>query len=106
MVSISSVIKQIKTGKPFELTWLTYDKNRKTGGEVRTAQARIASLKTDRQIKSVSYETQTNKKSRKPQHHEHGTYNIELLSDGHPTDIIRKIHWMLIVVFNGKKVYL
>lgn len=105
MIPIKSVLAQIKTGKPFTLKWVSYDKNRKTGGMIKTAQARIAGAERKTNNNIVSYHTII-KKKKKPNHHLHGTYNIELLSDGEPTDIIRKVHWMLILVFNGKKVHL
>lgn len=41
-----------------------------------------------------------------PQHRLHSTRNVRILADGHPTNLIIKIHIDLMVVFNDRKVIL
>jgi len=39
---------------------------------------------------------------RNPSHQKHYTRNIRILVDGKPTEVIRKIHPLLIIEFNGQ----
>jgi hypothetical protein len=41
-----------------------------------------------------------------PNHNFHSTRNVRILADGHPTNLIIKIHIDLMVVFNDRKVIL
>jgi hypothetical protein len=96
------VVEQMDSGAPFDITYITMDRRRGTGGEIRR---RINWAK----VKGTPAETrlpgQFNKVAsvaKNPQHLDHKTMNIFNPAD--PRDHIAKVHWRLITHFNGLRV--
>lgn len=96
------MLKEMETGAVFSFTVISYDRKRKTGGQVVSYDE--ARLYQPEQRKSFSLKTRVGSisTSRRPNHRNWFTRNIQLLQDGYPIDMIRKIHPPLVVAFNGK----
>ena len=109
MITIQEILKEMDSGRPFSLTVVKYDRQRKTGGELLEipeailVQADPAPVPGQRAATPYEAATQAAEeaKRRDPSHFDHYTRNIRILADGTPTSLIRKIHVPLIVCFNG-----
>ncbi|MEL6358682.1 MAG: hypothetical protein AAFQ01_01940 [Bacteroidota bacterium] len=94
------VLSVMNSGKPFSCTFLTLDRKRKIGGEVRTIEARVILAE---ELLGRPPTEQENREYVKRQGTRHSR-NVNLLVDGHPVDQIRRIHIPLILEFNGEEV--
>ena len=99
-IDLTAVIKHMDSHMPFDITYVTADKKRGTGGEIKQQKNWV---KCDL---SVMPEMVLRKNKmfyadvRNPRHPEHKTRNIM----NPVTRDIRKLHLRLIVEFNGKRV--
>jgi hypothetical protein len=99
---IREMMEYIRSGDAFSLTWVTADRKRNTGGEIRHL---INAVRAD-----VSDGGKERKKGdalelipalkKKPNHFDNDTINIRKRG----TERIVKVHVNLITVFNGKPV--
>lgn len=81
----------MRNGNTFSVSFCSYDKSRKKGGEIMTyPEAKILYSPKDSNAN----------------HKNHGTINVELLNDGLSTGQVRSIHIILITRFNGQKITL
>ena len=112
-ISIPEMLLIMEEGEIFSMTVCSFDKNRKKGGQIiEFYEAVLLSEKNEakegnKKITSHLKRPLSNKeiiKPKKPNHYQHYTRNIRLLTDGHPTSIIKKIHIPLVVEFNGLEV--
>ena len=87
----------MNNGKPFTCEYITFDENRKTGGDCRRIQAVVLNKKGERPLTDNEKKTTIKKKKRY-------TRNVQMLVDGHPVDQIRTLHIPLIIKFNGESV--
>jgi hypothetical protein len=104
-ITLTEVIRQLDTGQPFNMVYITADRRRGTGGEIETLKnwvlhnAQRPSPKGSKESKSriaaKLYEC-------KPDHFFHKTRNILNLKSRK----IQKLHLKLIVEYNGKNVLL
>jgi len=81
---------------PFELTFVTADRKRNTGGNLKTAKAAILS-KHNNKLPLHQRRVDGFGGSRKPASHENATRNIQT-----PDGTITKVHIRLIKSFNGQ----
>lgn len=86
----------MNNGKPFTCDYITFDENRKTGGDVSSIQAVILKGKLSRPLTSTERKALPKKKKY--------IRNVMKLVDGHPVDQIRTLHIPLIIKFNGESV--
>ncbi len=100
----------MKSGKPFSMRVVKYDKKRKKGGQIEEYPEAVMVIKKEQAEKDSRPATRIEemkadiRKRKNPSHGKHYTRNINILQDGHPTTIIRKIHPALIIEFNNQKV--
>lgn len=108
MYTFKRISDYLNTGQPFTCKVISYDRRRKSGGDVneyegvlvqRSGRGRTAV----EQMKAELVELDSIDK-RSPNHRHWHTRNIRLLANGHPTSTIKKIHLPLIVEFNGEAV--
>jgi hypothetical protein len=85
---------------PFSITYVTYDEQRNTGGELRTYDHAIMVVLNSTGSKAYSTENALKLKNKKPNHWRHGTRNIMVQHSGET----RKVHIWLILEFNGCEV--
>lgn len=97
------VIQQLDTGDVFDITWITMDRRRGTGGEIRkkTNWAKVRGVVAEERVPGKGSAAPV-AVSRNPHHAQHKTINIFNPSD--PRDPVAKIHWRLITHFNGARV--
>lgn len=93
-IFLSAVLAKMTEGKPFDVIFVTADREKNTGGEI--VEIRGARLATPKREGPIARAT---KKKTAQNHHANSTRNI-VLANG----LIRKIHIRLIIQFNGKKV--
>lgn len=109
-ISLKEVLKIMLTGKTFHIEYITYDKKRKTGGNIREyneAQLLMPEKKAStRRTDSSSPKNTEIRKTKKPNHFEHATRNLKIFANGIPISGNKKCHIFLIRKFNRKKVYL
>jgi len=97
-VTLTQVMAEIKTGRPFEISFVTADRKRGKGGEIRNyAHCSISRLPGE---KSGDVQREPEKGRKAPRHFENDTINIQISGSRE----IRKIHPRLIIRFNGNKV--
>jgi hypothetical protein len=121
MITLQEALNWMQSGKPFSCKVVSYDRTRHTGGTILEYPEAVQLLPSGQsppsgdlgglgvrgrtrteQLRSQLYE----QASRKPQHGKHFTRNIQLLQDGHPVVIVKKIHPVLLLEFNGQEVFL
>jgi len=115
-IAIKDMLATMASGKTFQLKVVTYDKKRKKGGEIvdyaeavqviKREEAEADSQRPMTRIEQMKHDLSENEvdTSRNPSHGEHYTRNINVLQEGIPTAIVRKIHPLLVIEFNHKKV--
>lgn len=108
MISFREILNVIHSGQVFNCTVVTYNKQNRTGGQLRNYRGCL--LRRDpmpnlRPSTKQELQEYDRKIKRDPNHRLHYTRNIQLVtSDGFKTQVIKKIHVPLIVEFNGQKV--
>lgn len=96
------MLKEMETGTVFSLTLISYDRKRKLGGQVVSYDEARLYQPAQRKSFSLQAKSPSSQAARRPNHGHWFTRNIQLLQDGYPIDLIRKIHPPLVVAFNGK----
>jgi len=98
-IDLLTVLDEIDTGNTFDMTFITCDRRRGTGGEIVEVKgwAKVKREKGRGDEKSASFAA-----SKNPNHFENKTINIVNPRNRrlHPV----KVHWYLIEFFNGKRV--
>jgi hypothetical protein len=99
VIELYEVIQQIDTGEPFNMTYVTADRKKGTGGQIRHCKnwvrCDLATMPEPVLRRNKVYEV-----ARDPRHQEHKTKNIM----NPATRDIRKVHIRLITEFNGRRV--
>lgn len=109
MITQREILAYMQSGKPFSCKVVALDIKRKTGGNViEYPEVRLAKLEekepADRPpTHTEQLQDKLQKLQKNPKHKKHFTRNIQILQDGYPTSIIKKIHVPLIIEFNGEK---
>lgn len=114
MITLKEALAHMDSGKPFSLKVVAFDKKRRSGGQIleypeavllqssnAEEQGKRGATRLE-QLRQQAYE----QASRKPNHGTHFTRNIQLLQDGHPIAIVKKIHPALLLEFNGQEVFI
>ena len=116
IITIKNMLKEMEKGEIFSITFVKYDRQRKTGGQKRVFPEAIlhtkkkeketAELVIGRPLTVVEQKIEELNalKSRQPNHHEHFTRNLILCVNGHETSEKRKFHPPLVLEFNGQQV--
>jgi len=110
MISIGEILKYMESGKAFSCTVISFDEKRETGGkELIFPEAILVQASNKPKTKAGRELTNMEKKQemiarKNPSHKKWYTRNIRILQDGHPTNIIKKIHPPLIIKFNDQTV--
>lgn len=117
VVTLSEALELMRSGEPFDLIWVTADRQRQRGGEILTAKGARQVMKRKPQSgnRKPEYIVRSARRrvhggsdpvsghpvsdTRNPNHYAHGTRNIRL-SNGK----VRKVHIQLIDSINGMKV--
>jgi hypothetical protein len=103
MITLAEILRHMESGKPFSLKVVSYDRDRKKGGEIlHFEEARLV----PRDLPARTDRPPTKKEAlleRRQNHFSHYTRNIQIIANGTPTAIIRKIHIPLIIEFNSDK---
>lgn len=91
------------TGEPFDLAFVTADRKRGTGGELKEVKGYKKVMSEIVETRQVGEFNRVNAIATKdPGHHEHKTLNI--YNPQNETDHIITIHWRLMVYFNHKRI--
>lgn len=113
-IRLRECLDHLESGQTFSFSAFTLNEQKGTGGqllEYREAQW----LKQSPPAPNGGVTGEVNKPlalpvesmvSKNPNHSFHSTRNVRILADGHPTNLIIKIHIDLMVVFNDRKVIL
>ena len=112
VITVGQMLKQMETSIRFSITVISYDRKRKTGGEIKESPEACLVMADKEKLErgrpktaeEQEREGQMLSAEKKPAHYLWYTRNIRLLQAGTPTALIRKIHPPLVVEFNGKKV--
>lgn len=111
--TFQDILDYMNTGQPFSLRVVTYDKQRKKGGELKYYKEAILlqpekedaeAAKLHQRPLTTTEATANNRERRDPNHHKWFTRNIRLLENGFPTSLKRKVHIILITEFNGREI--
>ena len=102
MIPRYQVMKAIDSEEPFDLVFITADKRRGTGGKIKEVKnwAKLSAAGEDRL--PGQYKVTAAIKSRNPGHFQHRTINI--YNPNNPAEHPLKVHWRLMVFFNGKRI--
>lgn len=97
-------MQQMDTGKAFDLAFITCDRRRGTGGEIRhvTNYVKFKGETISHRTRNRQIKTMINSPVRNPNHLQHKTVNIYNPFDSrqHPYTV----HWRLMCFFNGKRI--
>lgn len=107
----SDILEWMESGRPFSLRYVTFDRQRKRGGQVKyISEAEMVQAEEEerraRKIKGRPLTLEeiarlTAPAGRNPNHSYHFTRNVRILENGRPTSLIRKVHIILITEFNN-----
>ncbi len=111
-ITVKDMLKEMETGDPFSIKYITFDRQRKKGGHIEQYKEAVLLIKPvlviqpESEGRSPTLIEQKKKKlerlRKRPNHKEWYTRNIQLMVNGHPTGERRKIHPPLVVLFNNK----
>jgi len=109
MFTFRKISDWMNSGQEFSCRVISYDRKRKAGGQVLYYEGvlvRAQDLGHDRSLtrKEKLQALLDADMPRDPNHRKWHTRNIRLLTNGHPTGIIKKIHLPLIIEFNDQPV--
>ncbi|MEM9928922.1 MAG: hypothetical protein AAF840_03795 [Bacteroidota bacterium] len=115
LISERDMLKEMATGKPFSIRYVSYDASRKKGGKVHHFDEAIlvqpekeASAAKGRPLTAAEQQAirnrQENELRKNPHHSKWYTRNLRVLQDGTPTSLVRKFHPPLVVEFNSLRV--
>jgi len=101
-ISISEIITWMNTGRPFSITYITWDHQRGRGGSVKAIEQAVKHYQADKEDYNAAI--RADKPSlryslRNPNHFHNSTVNIRVTAAGNAD--IRKVHYQLIRRFNG-----
>lgn len=99
-MNLAEMLEIINTGKPFECEYVSYDARRKTGGALKKVMLSACGVSDDE--RNEKPKTQTKAQN----HFANSTRNFFVVADGTITSAIRKVHIILILSVNGKKLKL
>jgi hypothetical protein len=97
------VLKELDTGKPFDLVFLTADRKRGTGGKIKNVKG-WAKIIGDHNsmVRRPGEFRKVNAVKKNPKHSEHKTVNI--FNPSNSLDHTITVHWRLMQFFNGKRI--
>ena len=112
-ITISEMLEAMNTGLPFSVKFVTYDKQRKKGGEIRYYKEVVLNadtsdkkkLKETLKANSLPSEKRVGV-SKNPHHFENSTRSFRVCVNGCKTATVKKLHIFLVLEFNGKKLML
>lgn len=99
VIELYEVIQHIDSGMPFSMTFVTADRKKGTGGQIRTVHNWVNCNIAD-MPEPVLRRNKMFQASKVPNHQQHKTKNIM----NPATRDIRKVHIRLITEFQGKRV--
>ncbi len=108
-ILLNDALKEMETGNPFSISYVTLDIKRKTGGKIKKVLSAVlcgAKPPTENTKKLPTAKSLRAKPKRNPNHWDNQTRALQVLINGVPTSHIRKFHIFLITEFNNKAVYL
>jgi len=112
-ITMSEMLKAMNTGLPFSFSFVSFDKKRKTGGEIKRYKEVVLNADTTNKETTpakVKTESQPLKNrvgvSRNPHHFENSTRTFRICVNGCKTATVKKFHIFLVLEFNGKKLML
>lgn len=93
----------IDMGDPFDLVWITADRKRGTGGKIMRVEDWTKVKGSDSAETLPGQFLQSNPVIRRnPNHFLHKTFNI--CNPRNPGERPKKVHWRLMIFFNGKRI--
>lgn len=95
-ITLNEVLHRIKAGERFDLEYVSADKKRGTGGQLKVLTACMITRLGKTQSAPGADKIEP-VRGKAPRHYENGTLNIQILG----TREVRKIHPRLITKFNG-----
>lgn len=101
IIGLGEVIHLMDKGEPFDISFVTADTKRGTGGDIKTLTKAVKAGMQKREQYSKDAPAAPEVTRKNPHHFENSTRNIHVL--GKPRDIT-KVHLRLIIRFNGKRV--
>lgn len=108
-ITVRDMLEQMETGLPFSIAYVTYDAQRRKGGQiVRYEEAQLLQADEDQEgrprtrLEEARHRTIQIKEKRDPRHQRWYTRNIRILQAGHKTSLIKKIHPPLVFLFNDQ----
>lgn len=99
----SEVVKQLDTGEPFDLEFVTANRRKGTGGKLLEVKGWVKKKgkPVEDTVPGSLRQAQADKR-KDPNHWRHGTFNIE--NPGNKALHLYKVHIPLILTFNSKRV--
>jgi len=110
-ITMKEMLETMESGNPFSVSFVTFDRQRKTGGKVRQIKQAILNKHIQKDSSSTDEQPKPQKKervreSRNPHHFENSTRSIRILVNGCKTSTVKKLHIFLVLKFNDKKLML
>lgn len=99
-MNLTEALEIMNSGAPFTCKYVSFDRKRKTGGELKTDTLVITSLPEIEREKKPATE------SKAQNHYQNATRNFFVVADNVVTSVIRKVHIILVLEINGNKLML
>lgn len=101
VITLKDALQAMNSGELFSMRWVTFDRKRKTGGEIKEESGCKLSGQDYREQREHNPKGVQAPSSKLPAHYRNRTRNIVL-----PNGDVRKVNIWFIIGFNGKKVAL
>lgn len=113
-ITMSDMLKEMNTGLPFSFSFVSYDKQRKKGGDIKhykevVLNAPPAQDQTPTKNEATTESRPSEKRDgvrKNPHHFENSTRSFRICVNGCKTSTVKKFHIFLVLEFNGKKLML
>lgn len=96
------VLEAMDTGDPFDLVFITADRKRGTGGQIKRVENWVKIKRENDPNVSFGTGTSMTGLNKNPDHTRHNTFNI--CNPANPGQHPYKVHWRLMIFFNGKRI--
>ena len=109
-IRLDEMLELMETGNPFSIKFVSLDKQRKTGGEIKHI-PRCVLTRTKKERKQHVGEEKfqqvvRGKRTKNPNHFHNSTRSVQEMIGDAKTECVRKFHLYLVLEFNGKKLIL
>lgn len=110
VIRLDEMLAEMEKGNPFSIKFVSFDKQRKSGGEIKTIDKCVLTRTKGERKQHLGNEkfqkVVRGKRTKNPNHFHNSTRAVQLMIGDVLTESVKKFHFYLVLEFNGKKLIL